>query len=65
MEFEKLCPFLTKTVVLHNKASDSRVIQIGINAMRDNELIYSDFMPCIAEECMMFDENTRTCKYCK
>lgn len=59
----KLCPLLLKTVTIHNKKSNFHTIPIGINATNDNDISYTEFLPCIEEDCMMFDCDTGECKY--
>ena len=59
----KLCPFLSKTLTIYNKKSDFHTIHIGINATNDNDISYTEFLPCIEASCMLFDCDTGECKY--
>ncbi len=63
MEVKKLCPMLTRTLVIHNSANDARVFRIGINAFKDNDVVFSEFLPCKEEKCMMYDVITKKCMY--
>ena len=63
MEMIKLCPILKKMTIIHNTIHDARVPHIGINTFRDNDIVIQEFLPCIEEECMMFDITSRKCRY--
>lgn len=65
MKQTKLCPLLTHSIIVHNTSNDARVFPIGINALRDNDVIILDFLPCKQENCMMYDVNNDKCTYCK
>lgn len=60
----KLCPFLVEQVVIHNTIHDARVPHIGLNAIRDNDVIKTQFSPCKKELCMMYDVKSSQCKRC-
>ena len=59
------CPFSIRTMTLHNNATDARVLQFDINALRDNDLVFSRFNPCRGCFCMAFEPQTITCTRCK
>ena len=59
------CPFSLRTITLHNEATDARVLQVGINELRDNDLVFSRFNPCRGCSCMAFEPQTITCSRCK
>lgn len=65
LETNKLCPFLYKKIIIHNSLSDARVLDFGINSLRDNDIIFSDFLPCKLDECMLYDNEKKECKYCR
>ena len=58
----KFCPYLVEQVVIHNTIHDARVPHIGLNAIRDNDVIKSQFLPCLKEHCMMYDNALCQCK---
>ena len=60
-----VCPFSSSTCVTHNTIHDARVPHIGLNAIRDNDVIRSQFNKCIGCSCMAFDPETITCSRCK
>ena len=59
---DKFCPFLTKQTVVHNTIQNARVSHMGINRYRDNDVVTTDFRPCMKESCMMYDVKTQSCK---
>ena len=59
------CPFLIRQSTLYNTIHDARVPLIGMNALRDNDLVLSKFEQCIGCDCMAFDPETITCLRCK
>ena len=61
----KLCPFLTRTITLHNKMNGYYTIPIGVNRVSDNDVTYTNFLPCLEDECMMYDKKTKKCQYTK
>ena len=63
MEPTKLCPILRKTIIVHNTIHDARVPHIGVNAIRNNDVIISEFLPCLQNKCMMFNTITGKCQY--
>lgn len=63
MESPKLCPILRKTVIIHNTIHDARVPLIGVNAIRDNDIIISEFLPCVKKRCMLYNKDTGQCEY--
>ncbi|MBQ7295145.1 MAG: hypothetical protein IJW86_03005 [Clostridia bacterium] len=63
MKPTKLCPILHKTIIIHNTIHDARVPHIGVNAIRDNDVIVSEFLPCVKNRCMMFNNDTGKCLY--
>lgn len=65
MKPTKLCPILHKTIIIHNTIHDARVPHIGVNAIRDNDVIISEFLPCVKNRCMMYNDDTEKCLYAK
>lgn len=65
MLFLKLCPLLIQTTTLHNEMQGYYTIPIGVNRIADNDITYTDFLPCIEENCMMYDKKTKKCLYAK
>lgn len=62
---DKLCPIRRKTFVIQNRLGNSQTISIGINNCVDNDISYTEFLPCLEEKCMMFNQVTKTCEYLK
>lgn len=60
-----MCPFLTRTITLHNDINDIRTFPIGMNSFGNNDISYTSFLPCLKEKCIMFDEITQQCNYNK
>ena len=40
-------------------------IPIGVNRVSDNDVTYTNFLPCLEDECMMYDKKTKKCQYTK
>ena len=59
------CPFSFSTQTIYNTIHDARVPPIGMNAIRDNDVVYSKFNKCTGCACMAFDPETVTCLRCK
>lgn len=59
------CPFSLRTCTVHNTIHDARVPHIGINAIRDNDVVLADFNKCRGCRCMAFDAETISCLRCK
>lgn len=57
----KLCPFLRTSVTIHNTIHDARVPHIGLNAIRDNDVVKTTFEPCIKEKCMAYNTLNNQC----
>ena len=65
MDSIKLCPLLTRTVTLHNKRIGYYTVPVGVNKIADNDVTFTDFRPCLEDECMMYDKFTKRCMYTK
>lgn len=65
MPIYKLCPLLQRTITLHNKTKGYRTVPIGYNNIADNDVTLTEFLPCIENNCMMYDQITRQCLYTK
>lgn len=61
----KLCPLRTETIVIHNRVTDFNTVPIGINIVSDNDIYKTRFLPCIENECMLFNTITKRCEYMK
>ena len=65
MQKYKLCPFLTRNITLHNKRIGYYTLPVGVNRIADNDITYTDFLPCLEEKCMMYDKKAKKCLYTK
>lgn len=61
----QLCPFLTRTVTLHNKMNGYHTVPVGVNRIANNDVTYTNFLPCLQDKCMMYDKKTKKCLYAK
>ena len=60
-----LCPIRTKVTTVHNKKNDFHTIPIGINITNDNDISYTELLPCVGVNCAAFDKKTGKCLYFK
>lgn len=60
---DRLCPYMTRTIVYHSKVDNPNIPKYGITKMYDYDIADVKFNECIQEKCMMYDRLKRTCKF--
>ena len=57
-----LCPYRTKTVTFHNTRDNRQLPPIGWNGIVDHDVQSVFFLPCIKEQCALYDPLWEMCK---
>ena len=63
---KRYCPFRKTGTVFHVNR-DNHYIPKGTGTMRciDHDIIEEDFLPCLQEKCMLYDDLAETCMMAK
>ena len=59
----RLCPYMTRSLVYHSRVSNPNTPQYGINKIYDYDIVDVKFRECIQEKCMMYDKIKESCKF--
>lgn len=56
------CPYRTQTITYHNNKNNPYLLPVGPNRKVDYDVQNVYFLPCIKEECALYDPFVHLCR---